>query len=62
MTDNKYEDNIEKGYEHTSLETGIDGEVIDTTKEKEVFQKIPDGIDYRTVGSKRAMFVIFKGT
>lgn len=60
MTDRKSGDNIEKGHEQKFLETGTIG-VLDSTKENEVFQKITDAIDYRTVGNKRAMFVIFKG-
>jgi hypothetical protein len=65
MSEQKYNRDEEKGDRRTSIEAGTVGILVgnDVTYENgnEVFQKTSDGIDYRTVGMKRALFVIFKG-
>jgi hypothetical protein len=65
MSKKKSNDNNEKGDERVSIEGGAVGVLgedgVRYDNENEVFHKTSDGIDYRTVGRKRAMFVIYKG-
>jgi len=53
----------EKGIPHTSngiLESHY-GDVEDPLEENEVFKKTHDGVDFRTVGWKRAAVIFLKG-
>lgn len=65
MSEKKSTNDTEKGHGRTSIEVGTVGVLVEDgvayDNKNEVFQKTHDGIDYRTVGLKRAMFIIFKG-
>jgi hypothetical protein len=65
MSEEKIKGDEENGHGRTSIEVGTVGVLVEDgvafDNENEVFQKTSDGIDYRTVGMKRALFVMFKG-
>ncbi|KAF2102791.1 neutral amino acid permease [Rhizodiscina lignyota] len=64
MSEKELGHDAEKGHGKSSVEVGTVGVLVEDgvvyDNEHEVFRKDDDAIDYRTVGMKRALFVMFK--